>query len=207
LSPSAFSYLSAGDRVFIRQSGRRTGVFEFVEATEHTGSLLFGQAGCAAHVKLDGCGGQIFFRSELYQVVAESPWDVSMSKGDVIGLACDLDQGKLSWSLNGDWGTSVSIEIDKVLISLAAFCDAWTHVIELLLSDLRQLQLIEICLIESCCYHRLTTCFLFSERTRQVRHHAAVYRSGGPQCLQSAAPLPATVPRQLSPTAVARQTW
>ena len=207
LSPSAFSYLSAGDRVFIRQSGRRTGVFEFVEATEHTGSLLFGQAGCAAHVKLDGCGGQIFFRSELYQVVAESPWDVSMSKGDVIGLACDLDQGKLSWSLNGDWETSVSIEIDKVLISLAAFCDAWTHVIELLLSDLRQLQLIEICLIESCCYHRLTTCFLFSERTRQVRHHAAVYRSGGPQCLQSAAPLPATVPRQLSPTAVARQTW
>ena len=103
-STSAFSTLSAGDRVCIRRSGKRTGVLEFVRATENRD----------AHVKLDGCGEEIFFQSQLYQVVTETPWDVSVSEGDVIGLACDLDQGKLSWSLNGDWGTSVSIDLDKV---------------------------------------------------------------------------------------------
>jgi hypothetical protein len=55
---------------------------------------------------------------------------VSVSEGDVIGLACDLDQGKLSWSLNGDWGTSVCIDdwgkygstdLSKVLNSPASF--------------------------------------------------------------------------------------
>jgi hypothetical protein len=103
-STSTFSTLSAGDRVCIRRSRKRTAVLAFVQATGNWN----------AHVKLDGCGEDIFFRSELYQVVTETPWDVSVSKGDVIGLACDLDQGKLSWSLNGDWGTSVSIDLDKV---------------------------------------------------------------------------------------------
>jgi hypothetical protein len=108
-STSTFSTLSAGDRVCIRRSGKRTGVLAFVQATGNRN----------AHVKLDGCGEEIFFRSELYQVVTETPWDVSVSKGDVIGLACDLHQGKLSWSLNGDWGTSVSIDLDKVMKSPA----------------------------------------------------------------------------------------
>jgi hypothetical protein len=108
-STSAFSTLSAGDRVCILRSGRLTGVLEFVRATENT----------VAHVKLDGCGEEIFFQSQLYQVVTETPWDVSVSEGDVIGLVCDLDQGKLSWSLNGDWGTSVSIDLDKVMNSPA----------------------------------------------------------------------------------------
>jgi hypothetical protein len=103
-STSTFCTLSAGDRVCIQRSGRRTGVLEFVRATENRG----------AHVKLDGCGEQKFFQSELYQVVTENLWDVSVSEGDVIGLACDLHQGKLSWSLNGDWGRIVSIDLDKV---------------------------------------------------------------------------------------------
>ena len=40
--------------------------------------------------------------------------NVSVAEGDVIGLACDLKEGKLSWSLNGDWGASVSVDVDKV---------------------------------------------------------------------------------------------
>jgi hypothetical protein len=60
-------------------------------------------------------GQQVRVRRQMGDYsTTETPWDVSVSEGDVIGLACDLDQGKLSWSLNGDWGTSVSIDLDKV---------------------------------------------------------------------------------------------
>ena len=52
---------------------------------------------------------------------AATPWDVSISESNVIGLACDLDQGKLSWSLNGDWSTGVSIDVGKVSICLNLF--------------------------------------------------------------------------------------
>jgi hypothetical protein len=118
-STSAFRTLSAGDRVCIRRDRRRTRVLKFFrETTNPNGETM------RAYVKLDGCGKEKFFHSELYQVVTETPWDVSVSEGDVIGLACDLDQGKLSWSLNGDWGTSVSIDLDKVLNSPASFCGA-----------------------------------------------------------------------------------
>ena len=67
-------------------------------------------------VKLDGYGEEMFFRAELYQVADETPWNVQVSEGDVIGLACDLVQGNLRWSLNGDWDTSVSFALDKVSI-------------------------------------------------------------------------------------------
>ena len=49
-------------------------------------------------------------------------WNVSVAESDVIGLACDLKEGKLSWSLNGDWGASVSIDVGKVSNALMTVC-------------------------------------------------------------------------------------
>jgi len=50
----------------------------------------------------------------LRDVEDETLWNVSVAESDVIGLACDLKEGKLSWSLNGEWGASFSLDVDKV---------------------------------------------------------------------------------------------
>ena len=106
-SDSVFDALSAGSRVCVRRDRILTEVTEF---------LPKGLQKTVDSVKLDGYGEEMFFRAKLYQVADETPWNVQVSEGDVIGLACDLVQGNLRWSLNGDWDTGVSIALDKVSI-------------------------------------------------------------------------------------------
>ena len=50
--------------------------------------------------------------SDIYYVAVNNPWNVGVSAGDVIGLGCDLNGGKLHVSLNGDWLPPQGLEID-----------------------------------------------------------------------------------------------
>jgi len=75
--------------------------------------------------KLLASGNSTCLRDVDEKNTVHCTWNVSVAKGDVIGLACDLEKGELSWSLNGDWGASVSINVDKVSNTLVPVLFLW----------------------------------------------------------------------------------
>ena len=51
---------------------------------------------------------------QLHVVLEEKEWNVEVRRGDVIGLACDLHDGKLRVSKrakDGNWSANAEIEI------------------------------------------------------------------------------------------------
>jgi len=67
-------------------------------------------------VRVDGTNlDQRNSSNDLLHVVAEETWNIQVSKGDVIGLACDLQDGKIHVSRNGNWSSqSMTIGLNKV---------------------------------------------------------------------------------------------
>ena len=66
---------------------------------------------------------QTFEGDNLLHAVSEETWNVEVSKDDVIGLACDLQNGKIHVSCNGNW-LSQSMTIDIKKVSCAAPCNS-----------------------------------------------------------------------------------
>ena len=83
--------------------------------------LAFGSSSCLYHVH-DLPGGQCYTGFLFH--VAETRWDVH--EGDVVGLECDLDNGKLRWSLNGDWSIN-NIDLQEVSLfhRIDLFAEVW----------------------------------------------------------------------------------
>jgi len=59
-----------------------------------------------------------YSNNQLLHVVADEASNVPVSRGDVMGLACDLRVGKIHLSRNGNWASSQSMTIDLTKASL-----------------------------------------------------------------------------------------
>ena len=68
-------------------------------------------------VRMEGSMEEVWVPTDqLHLVLQENEWNVEVRRGDVIGLACDLDDGKLRVSRRAkDGGRSASAEIEFTL--------------------------------------------------------------------------------------------